>query len=134
MGSTFSLLFIFSQHRYRYQPHFCFCSHLPIARRGTAQHLHSAQTTLLLDDSPLKAQLQSYNHVCIREYGAELRARDLGVRAREGECGGRGTGILDMGRERGGGMELGMGREREGRGRGRERRKRKLDSGGGGWG
>ncbi|KAH9849168.1 hypothetical protein C2E23DRAFT_737980 [Lenzites betulinus] len=38
---------------------------------------HSALTTLLLDDSPRKAELQPYNHVCIGEYSGEKRAKDL---------------------------------------------------------
>ncbi|CAA7263834.1 unnamed protein product [Cyclocybe aegerita] len=43
------------------------------------QHTHSAQTTLLIDDSPLKAALQPWNHLCIREYVQEMRRWDLGV-------------------------------------------------------
>ncbi|EGN97373.1 hypothetical protein SERLA73DRAFT_110577, partial [Serpula lacrymans var. lacrymans S7.3] len=39
--------------------------------------VHSALTTLLLDDSPLKARLQPYNHVCIPEYDSKLRGKDL---------------------------------------------------------
>lgn len=31
-------------------------------------HSHSSASTLLLDDSPLKARLQPWNHLCIREY------------------------------------------------------------------
>ncbi|KAJ6609596.1 hypothetical protein B0H10DRAFT_2225823 [Mycena sp. CBHHK59/15] len=38
---------------------------------------HSAHTTLLVDDSPMKARLQLWNHLCVREYGARGRARDL---------------------------------------------------------
>ncbi|KAI0667469.1 hypothetical protein C8Q78DRAFT_1071889 [Trametes maxima] len=38
---------------------------------------HSALTTLLLDDSPRKAELQPFNHVCIGEYSGERRAKDL---------------------------------------------------------
>ncbi|KAK2467554.1 hypothetical protein APHAL10511_000409 [Amanita phalloides] len=38
---------------------------------------HSAYTTILLDDSPLKAQLQPWNHVCIKEYVAEMHAADI---------------------------------------------------------
>ncbi|EIW76395.1 hypothetical protein CONPUDRAFT_111312 [Coniophora puteana RWD-64-598 SS2] len=34
-------------------------------------------TTLLLDDSPLKARLQPYNHVCLPEYTGGLRAKDV---------------------------------------------------------
>jgi hypothetical protein len=34
-------------------------------------------TTLLLDDSPAKARLQPYNHVCIPEYDSSLRVTDL---------------------------------------------------------
>jgi hypothetical protein len=45
--------------------------------------MHSAHTTLLLDDSPLKAHLQPYNHLCIREYLAELRNADLAFHASE---------------------------------------------------
>lgn len=44
---------------------------------GLVPQAHSALTTLLLDDSPGKAALQPYNHVCIGEYSATLRARDL---------------------------------------------------------
>lgn len=44
---------------------------------------HSAQTTLLLDDSPLKAQLQPYNHVCIKEYDSALRRGDLETLGKE---------------------------------------------------
>ncbi|KAI6014564.1 hypothetical protein PISMIDRAFT_672343 [Pisolithus microcarpus 441] len=39
--------------------------------------LHSALTTLLLDDSPHKAVLQPYNHVCIPEYDSPRRKLDL---------------------------------------------------------
>ncbi|KAG1727761.1 uncharacterized protein EDB91DRAFT_1034308, partial [Suillus paluster] len=38
---------------------------------------HSAMTTLLLDDSPHKARLQPYNHVCIPEYNSSFREKDL---------------------------------------------------------
>ncbi|KAM5541619.1 hypothetical protein V8D89_004809 [Ganoderma adspersum] len=38
---------------------------------------HSALTTLLLDDSPRKAELQPFNHVCIGEYTGEKRVKDL---------------------------------------------------------
>lgn len=34
-------------------------------------------TTLLLDDSPAKAVLQPYNHVCLPEYSGGTRAKDL---------------------------------------------------------
>jgi hypothetical protein len=43
----------------------------------TASVTHSAMTTLLLDDSPAKARLQPYNHVCIPEYNSTLRGADL---------------------------------------------------------
>ncbi|KIL59655.1 hypothetical protein M378DRAFT_169051 [Amanita muscaria Koide BX008] len=39
--------------------------------------VHSAHTTLLLDDSPLKAHLQPWNHICIKEYVAEMRSLDV---------------------------------------------------------
>jgi len=39
--------------------------------------VHSVLTTLLLDDSPKKAAMQPYNHICIGEYTAERRAKDL---------------------------------------------------------
>jgi len=39
--------------------------------------VHSALTTLLLDDSPRKAELQPYNHVCIPEYDGARRVKDL---------------------------------------------------------
>ncbi|RPD60739.1 hypothetical protein L227DRAFT_585891 [Lentinus tigrinus ALCF2SS1-6] len=38
---------------------------------------HSALTTLLLDDSPRKAEVQPFNHVCIREYTGKQRTKDL---------------------------------------------------------
>ncbi|RXW19610.1 hypothetical protein EST38_g6239 [Candolleomyces aberdarensis] len=44
---------------------------------------HSAKSTLLLDDSPLKAHLQPWNHLCIKEYVSEIRKHDLKVK--EGE-------------------------------------------------
>ncbi|KDQ58202.1 hypothetical protein JAAARDRAFT_155890 [Jaapia argillacea MUCL 33604] len=43
----------------------------------SSPQIHSALTTLLLDDSPLKAQIQPYNHVCIKEYSQELRRGDV---------------------------------------------------------
>lgn len=42
-----------------------------------SQNTHSAFTTLLLDDSPHKAVLQPYNHICIPEYGSTRRRHDL---------------------------------------------------------
>ncbi|PFH46370.1 hypothetical protein AMATHDRAFT_70071 [Amanita thiersii Skay4041] len=50
---------------------------------SAARNTHSAHTTILLDDSPLKAQLQMWNHVCIREYDASMRGAD--VRAAEAD-------------------------------------------------
>lgn len=44
---------------------------------------HSAKTTFLLDDSPLKAHLQPWNHLCIREYVNEMRQVDVAVRNAE---------------------------------------------------
>ncbi|EIN04178.1 hypothetical protein PUNSTDRAFT_122987 [Punctularia strigosozonata HHB-11173 SS5] len=38
---------------------------------------HSALTTVLLDDSPLKARLQPWNHVCLKEYVQAMRNHDL---------------------------------------------------------
>jgi hypothetical protein len=46
----------------------------------TSPPLHSAETTLLLDDSALKAHLQPYNHFCVPEYTQNLRNRDLSVK------------------------------------------------------
>ncbi|KAL4248193.1 hypothetical protein ABKN59_007123 [Abortiporus biennis] len=40
---------------------------------------HSALTTLLLDDSPRKAELQPYNHICLPEYDGKRRALDLNI-------------------------------------------------------
>ncbi|KAF7316764.1 FCP1-like proteiny domain-containing protein [Mycena chlorophos] len=37
---------------------------------------HNAETTLLVDDSPLKARLQPWNHLCVAEYDAPMRTRD----------------------------------------------------------
>ncbi|KAF8641652.1 hypothetical protein AX16_009878 [Volvariella volvacea WC 439] len=44
---------------------------------STTQTKHSAKSTMLLDDSPLKAHLQPWNHVCIREYIAGLHTADV---------------------------------------------------------
>ncbi|KIM37410.1 hypothetical protein M413DRAFT_423204 [Hebeloma cylindrosporum] len=46
------------------------------------QH-HSALSSLLVDDSPLKAALQPWNHLCIREYVQEMRREDLVVAEQE---------------------------------------------------
>ncbi|KIJ52375.1 hypothetical protein M422DRAFT_25994 [Sphaerobolus stellatus SS14] len=42
-----------------------------------ASATHTAETTLLLDDSTAKAQLQPYNHLCIPEYTKNQRNLDL---------------------------------------------------------
>ncbi|RDB22379.1 hypothetical protein Hypma_010484 [Hypsizygus marmoreus] len=54
----------------------------PSAAAETPQE-HSAHTTLLLDDSPRKAHLQPWNHLCIREYVQELRNADIACRMAE---------------------------------------------------
>ncbi|KZV67395.1 hypothetical protein PENSPDRAFT_688198 [Peniophora sp. CONT] len=41
--------------------------------------VHSALTTLLLDDSPKKAILQPWNHLCIPDYTQALRNADLAI-------------------------------------------------------
>src|ERR1700730_18565613 len=51
----------------------------PEPQQTEQRQAHSAKTPLLLDDSSLKAHLQPYNHVCIREYVASLRGKDLEV-------------------------------------------------------
>jgi hypothetical protein len=38
---------------------------------------HTAMSTLLMDDSPRKAELQPYNHLCVKEYSSAIRNRDL---------------------------------------------------------
>ncbi|KAJ4485817.1 hypothetical protein J3R30DRAFT_1411594 [Lentinula aciculospora] len=40
---------------------------------------HSALSTLLLDDSPLKARMQPYNHICVPEYEGKFYARDVRI-------------------------------------------------------
>ncbi|KIY51557.1 hypothetical protein FISHEDRAFT_36900 [Fistulina hepatica ATCC 64428] len=52
---------------------------LSISEHVTSPQRHSASTTLLLDDSPLKARLQPWNHACIREYVEMQRQRDLEI-------------------------------------------------------
>ncbi|TRM65708.1 hypothetical protein BD626DRAFT_546187 [Schizophyllum amplum] len=42
---------------------------------------HSGATTVLVDDSVLKAHLQPYNHLCLPEYTLKARAADLSVLA-----------------------------------------------------
>ncbi|TFK66028.1 hypothetical protein BDN72DRAFT_900159 [Pluteus cervinus] len=44
---------------------------------------HSATSTLLLDDSPRKAYLQPWNHLCIHEYVEHMRKADLDLAMRE---------------------------------------------------
>jgi hypothetical protein len=39
-------------------------------------HGHDARSTVLIDDSALKARLQPYNHLCLSEYDAAARSRD----------------------------------------------------------
>ncbi|KAJ7762036.1 hypothetical protein DFH07DRAFT_883431 [Mycena maculata] len=39
-------------------------------------YAHGPHSTLLVDDSPLKARLQPWNHLCVAEYDAPARARD----------------------------------------------------------
>ncbi|KAG5640372.1 hypothetical protein DXG03_008887 [Asterophora parasitica] len=58
---------------------------------------HSAHTTLLLDDSPLKAHLQPWNHLCIREYDNTLRAGDLQSLWREKALAAVGESMNDVG-------------------------------------
>ncbi|KAK0193936.1 hypothetical protein F5146DRAFT_411200 [Armillaria mellea] len=55
----------------------------PTTEPSRSAYAHSALTTLLLDDSPLKAQLQPWNHFCVPEYTAQVRGRDLSTRQRE---------------------------------------------------
>ncbi|KAF9074827.1 hypothetical protein BDP27DRAFT_1415746 [Rhodocollybia butyracea] len=40
---------------------------------------HSALSTLLLDDSPLKARMQPYNHLCVPEYDETYFTRDVRI-------------------------------------------------------
>ncbi|KAF8808879.1 hypothetical protein BYT27DRAFT_7241486 [Phlegmacium glaucopus] len=47
------------------------------------QQEHSALTTILMDDSPLKAVLQPWNHLCVSEYEAETRKSDIDAAERE---------------------------------------------------
>ena len=47
------------------------------------QQQHSALTTVLMDDSPLKAILQPWNHLCVSEYGSERRRLDVQLVERE---------------------------------------------------
>ncbi|KAF9782504.1 hypothetical protein BJ322DRAFT_1009786 [Thelephora terrestris] len=51
-------------------------SDLPAAKPSPTSH-HNALSTLLMDDSPLKAELQPYNHLCVKEYSNVIRNRDL---------------------------------------------------------
>ena len=47
------------------------------------QQQHSALTTILMDDSPLKAVLQPWNHLCVSEYEQERRKLDVELVERE---------------------------------------------------
>ena len=44
---------------------------------------HSALTTILMDDSPLKAILQPWNHLCVSEYESKKRKLDVEIAERE---------------------------------------------------
>ncbi|KAI0338112.1 hypothetical protein BDW22DRAFT_1303235, partial [Trametopsis cervina] len=50
---------------------------IPWSKLDAHTHAHSALTTLLLDDSPRKAERQPYNHFCVPEYSGEMRVKDL---------------------------------------------------------
>jgi hypothetical protein len=50
-----------------------------LAKPWAAFPSHDARTTLLLDDSALKAHIHPHNHLCVREYLAETRKCDLRV-------------------------------------------------------
>ncbi|KAF4622483.1 hypothetical protein D9613_009089 [Agrocybe pediades] len=52
---------------------------------SSSSQRHSALTTLLIDDSPVKAALQPYNHLCIPEYVQAMRNHDLKVADAEWE-------------------------------------------------
>ncbi|GJJ14309.1 hypothetical protein Clacol_008573 [Clathrus columnatus] len=53
-------------------------SNLP-ANNNNPLFSHSSLSTLLLDDSPLKARLQPWNHLCIKEYDEAIRKKDTSV-------------------------------------------------------
>jgi len=55
----------------------------PLPQQQQQQQQHSALTTVLMDDSPLKAALQPWNHLCVSEYGSERRKLDLDIAERE---------------------------------------------------
>lgn len=57
--------------------------HLDSTTSADSAQKHSALTTILVDDSPLKAKLQPYNHLCVREYAATTRGTDVAVRDAE---------------------------------------------------
>ncbi|KAJ3757911.1 hypothetical protein EV360DRAFT_3097, partial [Lentinula raphanica] len=40
---------------------------------------HSGFSTILLDDSPLKARMQPHNHICVPEYESKFFARDIEI-------------------------------------------------------
>ncbi|KAF8152569.1 hypothetical protein B0H34DRAFT_121141 [Crassisporium funariophilum] len=56
---------------------------IPGSSPTSASTSHSERSTLLMDDSPLKAVLQPWNHLCVPEYGADMRRRDVGIAERE---------------------------------------------------
>ena len=90
MSSSFSL-YLISLHIYN--PDRKSQTTKDLAKPWSALHLdstlsdspqkHSALTTILVDDSPLKAKLQPYNHLCVREYAADMRGADVAVRDAE---------------------------------------------------
>ncbi|KAF8885178.1 hypothetical protein BD779DRAFT_694928 [Infundibulicybe gibba] len=52
------------------------------AHPGIPLRHHSALSTILVDDSPRKARMQPWNHLCVREYTSILRRIDIAVAAR----------------------------------------------------
>lgn len=47
---------------------------------------YSGASTILLDDSTRKAQMQPWNHLWIRDYGGAIRSQDVAVWRRESEA------------------------------------------------
>ncbi|KAG8969380.1 hypothetical protein FRC03_003071 [Tulasnella sp. 419] len=56
---------------------------LKIVWKGLENHNFSASNTILLDDSSIKAHMQPYNHVVLKEYDEVLCAQDQCARSTE---------------------------------------------------
>lgn len=75
--TTKDLEVIWSKNAFESSP--ALASMVPESLNNAQPFAHSPQTTVLLDDSPLKARMQPWNHICLVDYASGLRNADLEV-------------------------------------------------------